>query len=108
MQETNLIDIRNEISPLKDQNSKLKVRYNDLATTLRSRERKVNQLSQELLDVKSSHQQLQEDYGKQQKNLRLLCNQSSEYRTEKQKLMLKNEKLKEAYDVSMCYIMTSC
>lgn len=100
MQETKLISTRNELSPIKDQNSKLKTRCNELNATLRSREKKLNQLSQELLHVKSSHQQLQEEFGKQQKSVKQLFSQSSDYKTQKEKLMLKNEKLRNAYDVS--------
>ncbi len=84
-----------------EQNSKLKVQWNELNATLRLRERKVNQLSQELLGMKSSYQSLQEEHGKQQKNLKQQVTQIAEYRTQKQKLLLRNEKLKDAYDVSM-------
>lgn len=100
VQELKISSIQSEVSPLKDQNNKLKVRSNELSATLRSREKKINQLSKELLDMKSSYQLLHEEYGKQQKSLRQHHAQSAEYRTDKQKLMLKNEKLKDAYDVS--------
>lgn len=90
------------MSPLKDQNGKLKIRCNELNSTLRSREKKLNQLSQDLLDTKSSHQQLQEEYGRSQKSLSQQLNQCSEYRTQKQKLLFKNEKLRDAYDVRKC------
>lgn len=100
MQQTKFTSICNELSPLRDQNGKLKIRCNELNSILRLRERKVTQLSQELLDVKSSNQQLQEEYEKQQKYSKQQFNHLSEYRTEKQKLILKNGKLKEAYEVS--------
>ena len=90
------------MSPLKDQNEKLKIRCNELNATLRSREKKINQLSQGLLEMKSSHQQLQEEFGKSRRNLSQQMNQCSEYRTQKQKLVLKNEKLRDAYEVRKC------
>lgn len=92
-----------ELAKLRDQNHKWKMRFNKLDGTYRLREKKVMQLSQELLDVKSSHQQLQEEHERQQKNHRQLSGQISELRTEKQKLILRNEKFKEAYDVSIEY-----
>lgn len=106
MQEAKLVAALDELSPLREQNSKLKVRYNELNATLRLREKKVNQLSQELLSVKSSHQQLQEEHGKQQKSLKQLYSHCSDYRAKNQKLSLKNERLKEAYDVSLAFLIT--
>lgn len=97
MQVIKLASICNEMSPLQDQNSKLKVRCNELNATLRSREKKLNQLSKELLDMKSSYQQLQEEFGKQQKSLKQQISQCSDYRTKKEKMILK---LGDAYDVS--------
>ena len=106
MQEAQLVAARDELSLLREQNSKLNVRYKELHATLRLREKKVNQLSQELLSVKSSHQQLQEEHGKQQKSLKQQYSQCSDYRTKNQRLSLKNERLKEAYDVSLAFLIT--
>ena len=103
MQEKRLASVSGELSPIKDQNSKLKVQCNELNATVRSRERKLNQISQEILDVKSSHQQLQEEFIKQQKNVKQLTSQCSDYRTQKEKLKFKNEKLRDAYNVSCRY-----
>lgn len=89
-----------ELSPIKDQNKKLKVQCNELTATVRSRERKLNCISQEILDVKSSHQQIQEEFDKQKKNIKQLTSQCSDYRTQKEKLKFKNEKLRDSYDVS--------
>ena len=89
-----------EIAPLKDHNNKLNLRLNEINVTLRSREKKQSQLSKELLDVKSAYQQLQEEYGKEQKKYRQHINHLEETRTQNQKLMYKNKKLKESYEVS--------
>ncbi len=101
IQQDDLIRARKDVAPLKDSNKKLKRQVNDLNTVLRLREKKVEQLSQELLNVKSAHQQLQEEYEKQRKNLAHHANQNSNYRTQNQKLKLKNEKLKESNEVRL-------
>lgn len=93
-----------EIVPLQEHNKKLQLRNNELNAIIRSREKKLKQLSQELVNVKTDYQELQEDYEKQKKSLHQQVHHVSELETEKQKLALKNRKLKESYDVSYAHI----
>ena len=60
----------------------------------------MSRLSKELLDVKTAYQQLHEEFGRVKKDLNVQLNQCADYRTQKDKLMLKNEKLRDAYEVS--------
>jgi chromosome segregation ATPase len=78
----------------------LKVRCNELNAIVLSGEKKLNKLKEELLNEKLSHQQLQEEFGKRQKDIKQLFSQCSDYRVQKDKLNTKYGKLKDAYDVS--------
>ena len=73
---------------------------NDLKFTLRSREKKIEQLSQSVLELKSEKQQLEEENARQWKSLQQQMSQSSAHREEREKLKSKNLKLSQTNDVS--------
>ena len=86
--------------PLEEQKVKLGHRINDLNSSLRSREKKIEQLSKAVLELKSGKQQLEEETARQRKSLQQQMSISSTHRTEKEKLKAKNTKLQQANTVS--------
>ena len=60
----------------------------------------MEQLSNNVLELKSEKQQLEEENARQRKSLQQQMSQSSAYRDEKEKLKSKNLKLSQTNDVS--------
>lgn len=101
-QHTKLSECRQQLVPLEEQKDKLSTRINELNTMLRSREKKLEHLSKEKLELKSAKQLLEEENAHQCKSLQTHLSQSSAHRVEKDKLLTKNKKLSQANTVSHC------
>lgn len=89
-----------QLAPLEEQKVKLGHRVNDLNSSLRSREKKIEHLSKMVITLKSEKQQLEEETARQRKSLQQQMSISSSHRTEKEKLKEKNSKLQLANSVS--------
>ncbi len=68
---------------------------------MRSREKKVISLSQEIVELKSAKQQLEEDFTRQRKSLQQQLTKCTTFRNEVQKLNGKNQALTETNTVSL-------
>lgn len=103
-QQAKLSESRQQLAPLEEQKVKLGHRINDLNSSLRSREKKIEQLSKAVLELKSGKQQLEEETARQRKSLQQQMSISSTHRAEKEKLKAKNTKLQQANTVSIVII----
>ena len=100
-QQTKLKESRQQLAPLEEYKLKLGHRINDLNSSLRSREKKIEYLSKEVLELKSGKQQLEEETARQRKSLQQQMSISSTHRAEKDMLKSKNTKLHQANTVSV-------
>lgn len=100
-QQAKLSESRQQLAPLEEQKVKLGHRINDLNSSLRSREKKIEQLSKAVLELKSGKQQLEEETERQRKSLQQQMSMCSTLRAEKEKLKVKNAKLQQATTVSL-------
>lgn len=99
-QQKKLTESRQQLAPLEQQKIKLGHRINDLNASLRSREKKIEQMAKTILELKISKQQLEEENSRHKKSLQQQLSQNSAHRTEREKLRSKNVALSQSNTVN--------
>lgn len=99
-QQKKLTESRQQLAPLEQQKIKLGHRINDLNASLRSREKKIEQMAKTILELKISKQQLEEENSRHKKSLQQQLSQNSAHRTEREKLRSKNVELSQSNTVN--------